>query len=329
MFAAFFYLILGLALVIKGADLLVNGATTIARGLRISDFVIGLTVVSFGTSLPELMISLVAGENDKPGFIVGNIIGSNIANILLVLGAAALIRHLPATNNTVWKEIPFTLVASIIAVFLLNNFFIDSDTPLALSRMDGGILLFFFLFFMAYAAHIIRQQRKEDQDWVELPEQHSKLRSGIEIVAGIVFLKFGGDFAVMQGAAPIATQWGMSDAMIGLTVIAIGTSLPELATSIVAAYKNNVDIAVGNVVGSNIFNIFIVWGITSVVKPVPFDPAQNIDLGIMVCVTILLFVFLFVGHPKRTITRKEGVVFLLLYGTYIAYVIMRELTLTN
>ena len=320
---AFFYLIVGLALLIKGADLLVNGASTIARGLRISEFVIGLTVVSFGTSLPELMISLISGENGKPGFIVGNVIGSNIANILLVLGAAAIIRQLPATNNTVWKEIPFTLVASIVAVLLLNNVFIGSESFIGLDRRDGGILLFFFLLFMAYAAHIIRQQSKADQDWVELPEKHSKLRSGTEIIVGMAGLYFGGNLAVMQGAVPIAAAWGMSDAMIGLTVIAIGTSLPELATSVIAAYKNNVDIAVGNVVGSNIFNIFIVWGITSVVNPIPFDSILNIDLGIMLCTTILLFFFMFVGHPKRTINRYEGMLFLTLYGLYMVYVVIR------
>ena len=319
----FIYLIAGLILVIKGADLLVNGASTIARGMRISEFVIGLTIVSFGTSLPELMIALTSSESNLPDLIIGNVVGSNIANVLLVLGTAAIIRQLPATNDTVWKEIPFTLLASIAVVCLLNNFFIGDSDSLALSRLDGGILLCFFLVFMAYAAHIIKKQSQEEQAWIESPEKHSKLRSGLEIVAGIVALKYGGDLAVLDGAVPIAKTLGMSDALIGLTVIAIGTSLPELATSAVAAYKNNVDIAVGNVVGTNIFNIFIVLGITSVVKPIPFDETYNIDLGIMVCTTIPLFIFLFVGHPKRTIQRFEGVIFLALYGAYMVYVIQR------
>lgn len=323
MLLSFFFLALGLTLVIKGADFLVDGASTIARGLKISEFVIGLTIVSFGTSLPELIIALISGENGKPDMIVGNVVGSNVANILLVLGAAAVIRQLPATNNTVWKEIPFTLLASIVAILLLNNIFIGGGTPLALDRRDGFVLLFFFLIFMGYAAHIIRQESKSDKEWVEAPEEHSKIRSICEIIGGILGLYFGGNMAVMKGAVPIAEVLGMSDAMIGLTIIAIGTSLPELATSCVAAYKNNVDIAVGNVVGSNIFNIFIVLGITSVVKPIPFDAVLNIDLGIMLCVTLLLFIFLFIGHPKRTIQRYEGMVFLTLYGAYLVYIIKR------
>lgn len=323
MVIAFIYLIVGLALVIKGADFLVNGASTIARGLRISEFVIGLTIVSFGTSLPELVIALFAGANGKPDMIVGNVIGSNIANVLLVLGTAAIIRALPATNNTVMREIPFTLLASIVAVLLLNNIFIGAGTPLVLDRLDGGILLFFFLLFMGYAAHIIRKESQLEKDWVELPEQHSKLRSAREILLGIVGLCIGGEFAINWGAVPIATAWGMSDAMVSLTVIAIGTSLPELATSAVAAYKKNVDIAVGNVVGSNIFNIFIVLGISSVVNPIPYNDAFNTDLCIMVLSTLLLFVFMFIGHPKRTIQRFEGVLFLLAYGAYMAYTVTR------
>ena len=323
MLLSFIYLALGLTLVIKGADFLVDGASTIARGLRISEFVIGLTIVSFGTSLPELIIALISGDNGKPDMIVGNVVGSNVANILLVLGVAASIRQLPATNDTVWKEIPFTLVASFVVVLLLNNIFIGSDGPLALDRRDGCILLFFFLVFMGYAAHIIRQDNKITPEEGLTPEKQSKFRSIVGIVAGILGLYFGGNIAVMKGAVPVAEALGMSDAMIGLTIIAIGTSLPELATSAVAAYKNNVDIAVGNVVGSNIFNIFIVLGITSLVKPIPYDAALNIDLAIMVCVTVLLFVFLFIGHPKRTIQRHEGFAFVSLYGAYMVSIIVR------
>lgn len=323
MVLTYIYFVVGLVMVIKGADLLVNGASTIARGLKISEFVIGLTVVSFGTSLPELIIALIAGQEGSPDLIVGNIIGSNIANVLLVLGVAAVIRSLPATNSTVWREIPFTVIASIIAIALLNNLLLDRGGEPQLSRVDGGILLGFFSLFMFYAAQIIRKQSKRDVDWVEPPEKHSRMRSIVEIIAGIVGLFIGGHLAVVLGAVPIAESWGMSEALIGLTVIAIGTSLPELATSAVAAYKNNVDIAVGNVVGSNIFNIFIVLGISSVVRPVPFNTDMNIDLAIMLSTTVLLFIFMFVGHPKRTIQRFEGGVFLGLYAAYMAFVIYR------
>lgn len=323
MVLTYIYLIVGLIMVIKGADFLVNGASTIARSLRISEFVIGLTVVSFGTSLPELIIALISGESGSPDLIVGNVIGSNIANVLLVLGVAATIRSLPATNSTVWREIPFTVVASIIMIILLNNLLVGRDAVPQLSRIDGGILLGFFCLFMCYAAKIVLNQKNEDTEWVESPEKHSTFRSVAEIVAGIVGLYFGGLMAVDYGAKPIAESWGMSEALIALTVIAIGTSLPELATSAVAAYKNNVDIAVGNVVGSNIFNIFIVLGISSAVRPVPFNTEFNTDLAIMLASTVILFIFMFVGHPKRTIHRSEGMIFLTLYAAYMVFVIKR------
>jgi cation:H+ antiporter len=310
-------------MVIKGAELLVNGASTIARGLNISGFVIGLTVVSFGTSLPELIIALISGQEGSPDLIVGNVAGSNIANVLLVLGTAAAIRRLPATNSTVSREIPFTVIASIIAIILFNNLIVGRGGQPELTRIDGGILLGFFSLFMLYAAQIIRRQTKEETNWVDLPKEHSKARSMIEIVAGIVALYAGGQLAITYGAKPIAESLGMSEKLIALTVVAIGTSLPELATSAVAAYKNNVDIAVGNVVGSNIFNIFIVLGISSVVRPVPFNTDMNIDLGIMLASTVLLFIFMFIGHPKRTIQRREGVLFLGMYVGYIVFVIQR------
>lgn len=314
----YIYLVVGLVLVIKGADFLVNGASTIARRLSVSEFVIGLTVVSFGTSLPELIIALVSGSEGKTDLIIGNIVGSNIANVLLVLGIAAMIRRLPAANSTVTREIPFTVIASIVLVFLLNNGFMDTDQPLALSRWDSGILLVFFVVFIGYTASIVRNQKSGEKEWVGEVVHHSPLRSGLEIVAGILALYFGGDMAVMKGAVPIAESWDMSEAFIGLTVVAIGTSLPELATSAVAAYKKNVDIAVGNVVGSNIFNILFVLGVNSAVRPIAFDTKFNLDLGIMVATTAALLIFMYVGHPKRTIQRREGA---LLFACYIAYMV--------
>ena len=322
-FLSYIYLIVGLILVIKGADFLVDGASAIARNFRISEFIIGLTVVSFGTSLPELIIALNAGYNGNPDIVTSNVIGSNIANVLLVLGAAAVIRTLPATNKTVWREIPFTVIASVIMILLLKNLVLDRGGIPQLSRVDGGILLGFFCLFMLYAAQIIRQQTQEETDGGDSPEKNSILRSGLGIAGGLIFLFIGGELAVRLGAVPIAKSLGMSEALIGLTVIAIGTSLPELVTSCVAAYKNNVDIAVGNVVGSNIFNIFIVLGISSVVRPIPYNSVLNVDLGIMLSCTLLLFVLMFVGHPKRSIQRHEGVVFLILYAVYMVFIVRR------
>jgi cation:H+ antiporter len=319
----YIYLIVGLILVIKGADTLVNGASTIARGLNISEFIIGLTVVSFGTSLPELVIALISGAQGSPDLIIGNIAGSNIANILLVLGVAATIRSLPATNNTVKREIPFTVIASLLMIILLNNLILNRGVIPQLTRIEGGILLGFFLLFMLYAAQIIRQQTQEENQWLQGLEEHTITRSTIEIIAGIFALVIGGKLAVDYGAVPIAKSWGMTEAMIGLTIIAIGTSLPELATSAVAAYKKNVDIAVGNVVGSNIFNILIVLGITSTVKPIPYNTDFNIDLAIMLLSTIILLIFMFIGHPKKTIQRKEGILLVTLYIAYTIFTIKR------
>lgn len=314
------FLVAGLVLLIKGADWLVRGASSVARRFRVSDFVIGLTVVSFGTSLPELLIGLVAGAEGKPDLIVGNVLGSNIANVLLVLGVAALVSPLTAERTTVWREIPFTLLASITLVALLNDAFFEGAESSALTRIDGIVLFAFFCVFVYYTAQVVRTAA--DREWVGAYEGHSMPRSAFEIGGGLIALIAGGQLSV-TGATGIATSWGMSQTFIGLTVIAIGTSLPELATSAVAAYRKNADIAVGNVVGSNIFNIFIVLGITSMVKPIPFNVVNNVDLGLMLVTTVLLFVFMFLGHPERTIQRREGAVFVTIYLAYMGFLVYR------
>lgn len=310
-------LLVGLAILLKGADLLVRGASSIARTFRISEFVVGLTVVSFGTSLPELVIGLFATYENSPDIIIGNVIGSNIANILLVLGFAAIVRPLPATHGTVWREIPFTLIASIVLLCILNDGFFRSGAASQLGRIDGIVLLGFFGVFIYYVAHVIRKEK--DHDWVETPAQHGVKRSIIELTIGMVGLVLGGKLAV-EGAVAIGQDLGLSEALLGLTVIAIGTSLPELATSVVAAYRKNVDIAVGNVVGSNIFNTFIVLGITSLLKPIPFKVDLNMDLVVMMCATVTLFVAMFLGRPKHIVGRLEGGAFVMLYIGYMVYV---------
>lgn len=320
MFLSIAALAAGLILVIKGADFLVQGASSVARRFEISDFVIGLTVVSFGTSLPELVIALAAGNADSPGLILGNVIGSNIANILLVLGVSAVIFPLVATNNTVWKEIPFTLVASLILMVLLNDYFLDAGHDSMLSRSDGLVLLSFFAVFIYYVAQIIKSDKQ--REWVGEPAKHGLGRASAEFAGGLIGLIIGARLTV-HGAVDLAERANVSDALIGLTVIAIGTSLPELATSAVAAFRKNADIAVGNVVGSNIFNIFIVLGVSSVVHSVPFSPIYNVDLALMVGVTIMLFVFMFIGHPRRTIQRGEGAAFVVIYVGYVAYLAWR------
>jgi cation:H+ antiporter len=313
-------LVVGLFLLIKGADWLVSGSSSIARSLHISEFVIGLTVVSFGTSLPELMFGLAAGAEDAPELIIGNVVGSNIANIFLVLGVAATIFPLPTSLNTVRWEIPFTLLASFVLIALLNDPSFNSGPEAVLSRGDGVVLLGFFCIFVVYVYRMIRSDKSKEQLWDH--ESHSPVRSVVEIVAGAAGLAIGGRMAVAS-AQDVALAWGMSEAFVGFTLVALGTSLPELVTSAVAARRKNADIAVGNVVGSNIFNLFIVLGITSVYRPIAFEPEYNIDLLVMVLAVVLLFVFMFIGKPRRTIQRAQGGVFVALYVGYIVYVTMR------
>ena len=310
----------GLALLIKGAGYLVAGSSSVARRLHVSEFIIGLTVVSFGTSLPELVIALFAGAANSPDLIIGNVVGSNIANILLVLGVASIIHPLSATNSTVWREIPFTLLASAVLFAMLNDGFIGRAGASALGRADALGLLAFFVVFLYYVAQTIKGEK--DRERVGHHEGHGTGRSIVEIVGGIAGLTIGGRIAV-TGAVNIAQSWGMSEAFIGLSIIAIGTSLPELATSCVAAYRRNVDIAVGNVVGSNIFNLFIVLGISGVVRPIPFNPVYTLDLIVMISATVVFFVFMFIGHPGKTIQRREGGVLVLLYAAYMTFLIYR------
>lgn len=313
-------LIAGLALVIKGADWLVRGASSVAKALQVSDLVIGLTVVSFGTSLPELVIGLVAGGSGNGDMFIGNIIGSNIANILLVLGVAAMICPLPAKRGTVWHEIPFTLGAALIFFVLVNDRLFDGDATSRLGHIDGFVLLGFFCAFMYYVVQLVKAGK--DEDWLGEPASDPLWRSILEIVGGIAGLVIGGRLAVSSAEA-IALTWGLSQAFIGLTVVAIGTSLPEVATSVTAAFRKNVDIAVGNVVGSNIFNIFIVAGITSVFHSVEYNETNNVDMGVMLAATLLLFVFMFTGREANTVQRREGVVLVTLYAAYMVFLVQR------
>ena len=313
-------LIVGLTLLLKGADWLVRGASSVARSLRVSDMVVGLTVVSFGTSLPELVIGLVAGSQGNSDLFIGNVIGSNIANILLILGVAAVICPLVAKRGTVWQEMPFTLGAVVLFFVLLNDQFFRGDATPQLSRFDGLVLLGFFGFFIFYIMKMIKGDK--EKEWLEDLPTDSRLRSGIEIVVGIVGLVIGGKLAV-DSAQSIALAMGFSQAFIGLTVIAIGTSLPELATSGVAAYRKNVDIAVGNVVGSNIFNIFIVAGLSSVAQPMAYNPVNNSDIFVMALATVILFVSMFIGKLRYSINRIEGALMVGLYFAYMVYLVNR------
>lgn len=318
---------ISLFVLLKGANWLVSGASSVAALLKISPIVIGLTVVAFGTSSPELIVSIASAVSGNTGIALGNIIGSNIANILLILGASAILCPLVVRKNTVWKEIPMSFLGVIILAILALQNIIDGgqifnlnlqSTEIVgfLTASNGIILLAFFIIFLYYTFGI----SKASADEPKIKPQKLSISIGL-LIAGIAGLTFGSKLLIDNGII-IARFLGVSDTFIGLTLVAVGTSLPELVTSLVAASRKQVDIAVGNVVGSNIFNIFFVLGITTLVKPLPLE-AQNIsDLLVLFASTVLLFGSLFVMR-RHTIGRVEGVFMLTAYGAYLAFLVAR------
>ena len=311
-------LVIGFVLLIKGADFLVDGATSIARRLKVSDLVIGLTVVAFGTSTPELFVNIIASIKGNSGIAIGNIVGSSIANVLLILGISSIIFPLSVTKGTVWKEIPLSLLAAVLLGVLANDQLIDKKGFSALTRIDGLVLISFFIIFLYYSFSIAK--RVEGMDEHVPTGEHGLVKSSLLIIAGLAGLAVGGKW-ITEGAVHIASMSGVSQSFIGLTLVALGTSLPELATSAMAAYKRNAEIAVGNVVGSNIFNIFWVLGLSSLIKPIPFQSRNNIDVGVVILSSVLLFVTMFTGK-KRLLDRWEGIIFVSLYVSYIIFLII-------
>ncbi len=316
----YFLFFIGFILLIKGADILVEGSSSIAKKFNISDLVVGLTIVSFGTSMPELTVNLIASVQGSSGIAIGNIFGSNIANILLIIGVAASIRALPIQRNTALSEIPFSLAATMLVGFLANAALLGDPTDQALlSRYDGILLLFFFALFMLYVFRISRESNLEDNltSGNSMPTNKAILL----IVLGAIGLFLGGKW-VVDGATHIAALMGLSESLIALTIVAIGTSLPELVTSAIAAYRKNTDIAIGNAVGSNIFNLLWVLGISAVIKPLPFGTDSNTDLLVIIGSSSLLLLVLGIGR-KNMVGKRSGILFLLLYATYIIYLVMR------
>jgi cation:H+ antiporter len=310
---------LGFIFLIKGADWLVSGASSLAFRFGVSALVVGLTIVAFGTSAPELIVSLLATMNGSTDLAIANVTGSNIANILLILGISAFIYPLTVQKSTVWKEIPFALLSMIVLLFIANDQIIDGASASMISHIDGLILLSFFAIFLYYIFGTAFQDAKTNEKVID--PDFKAWRVTLQIVAGIGGLVVGGKW-IVDGAVFFASSFGVSESLIGLTIVAIGTSLPELATSAVAAYKKNVDIAVGNIIGSNIFNVFWILGMSAAFTPLPFNPNANIDLLVATGATILLFFALFVGQ-KHTIKKWQGVAFVLLYVVYLGYLVIR------
>jgi len=310
----------GFVLLVYGARFLVDGAASIAQKYGISNIVIGLTIVALGTSSPELVVNLIASFKGADDVAMGNILGSNNSNILLILGISAIIYPLAVNSNTKWKEIPFAIAAALIIAILANDDWFSSEITVSqISRFNGIILILFFLVFMYYAFSIARV----DDQHGEVPVKKFPFwKSLIMIPLGIAGLALGGKW-IVDGAIKIAATMGMSEALISLTIVAVGTSLPELATCVVAAYKKNPGIVIGNIIGSNIFNIFFVVGISAVVQPLTFNKAMNFDVVVGIISTILLFVFLFFPR-KKILERWQGWVLFLLYIVYITMLVLRE-----
>lgn len=310
--------LVGFVVLIKGADYLVTGASSLAFKLGIAPLVIGLTIVAFGTSAPELVVNLLASLGGNTDIAIGNIIGSNIANILLILGVTALIYPVYVHKSTVWKEIPFALLSVVVVALMANDVFIDGTSQSALTRIDGLILISFFIIFLYYIVGIAKETSVEES---AKPADLTSIRSWLYIIGGLVGLVIGGKW-IVDGAVVFAQNLGVSQALIGLTIVGVGTSLPELATSVVAALKKNTDIAVGNIIGSCIFNVFWILGLSATISPLPFAPILTVDIFVNLAATILLFLALLVGK-KHTIKKWQGLIFVLCYCVYLGFVIMR------
>jgi cation:H+ antiporter len=325
----FLLFIFGFILLIKGADWLVDGSSSLARRLGIPDLVIGLTIVAFGTSAPELAVNIFSAIKGTSQIALGNVIGSNIANILLILGSAALMRPLKVQRSTTWKEIPLSFLAVIITGLMINDTLIDRTPSSILSRIDGFILLAFFIIFMYYTFGVAKEKKKEV---VEKEKEEIKFVSlptaSLITILGLASLIIGGRW-VVNNAIWLAKMIGVSETLIGLTIVAVGTSLPELATSVIAAYKKSFDIALGNIVGSNIFNIFLILGVSSIIRPLIPPPAINVDIAIAGGASLILMLAIILsGHPtffgkRYEIPRAQGLLFLLFYFSYLAYLVYR------
>jgi len=321
MLLASIFLLVGFILLIKGADFLVDGAASMAKGMGISSLVIGLTVVAFGTSAPEFVVNLISSFNGKTDLAVGNILGSNIANTLLILGVAALIYPIDVKESTIWKELPFSLLAVVVLFVVANDIMLDGAISSQLTRSEGLSMLLFFVIFTVYIYEMAKQG-KVDNGLDGPIEERPPWINGSLIVIGLIGLTIGGKW-IVDGAVFFAEHFGMSEAFIGLTVVAIGTSLPELATASMAAYRKHPDMVVGGVIGSNIFNILWVLALSSSIRPLPFSEDLNQDITVVVLVTFLLFLAMLRGGAPNKIVRWEGASFIFLYVVYVGYLFVR------
>ena len=308
-------LIIGLALVVGGANFLTDGAASIAKRFRLSDLVIGLTVLAFGTSAPELTVSLMAALKGSADIAIGNVIGSNIFNILAIVGITALIMPLTMSNSTIRIEIPLTILSSAVLFFMANDRLFDMAGENVITRTEGFVLLAFFLIFLFYTFNMSKGEESPGQ-----VRQFALPLSIIMVIGGLVALVFGGDLFV-DNAAMLAGRMGVSESVVAITIVAGGTSLPELVTTLVAAIKKRPGMAIGNIVGSNLFNILLILGVSSSISPIRIQGITVVDYGIFILSAILLDVF-GLSFGDKTIKRFEGSILLSLFIRYTVYLVM-------
>lgn len=309
--------VIGFVCLIFGANWLVDGSSALAKKYKVSDLAIGLTIVAFGTSAPELVVNIIGSMNGYSDIVVGNVVGSNIFNLFIILGISALIMPISVQSSTAWKEIPISLVVAVLLLFFINDF--NFSEPSYLSRWDSLVMLVLFVLFLYY---VFRQMKNDSNIEADFVHRSTPKIWGL-IIIGLLGLIIGGQFVVMN-SVKIASSLGVSEKIIGLTIVAAGTSLPELVTSIIAATKKNSDIAIGNVIGSNIFNILFILSISGLIMPIEYNPKFNLDFYILIGGTIFLLVAMLTGRRKR-VDRWEAYILLGFYVLYTTYLIMKEI----
>ena len=307
-------IIIGFVLLIVGADLLVDGASGIAKKFHIPEIIIGLTIVSIGTSMPELFVSITSALEGHSDMAIGNVIGSNLSNLLLILGLSTMIKPVVFQKETRLYEIPMCLASTLILMIFCN-------TNAKISRGESAVLLILFCMFILYTIFMAQKESQKNIVEIDVKEEkkNSTFKDIIFIILGIVGLKIGGDLAV-DNAVVVANYFNLSEKLISLTILAIGTSLPELVTSVTAAVKGNSDIAIGNIIGSNIFNILLIIGVSSMIHPITYNMSYNFDISILVISTIILAIFPFIP-PKDKMSRANGVIYFLMYLMYLGFLI--------
>ena len=315
---ALILLVVGFVFLIKGADFFVEGASAMAKKLHVPALVIGMTIVAMGTSLPELSVSVTASLAGSNQLAIGNVVGSNIFNLMVVLGSCALFSALEVSDDTIKKDLPFSIICTValMVMGLIGN---------SVGHIDGAILLVLFIIFLASMLRAAKKSRttaaaiaeeEAENEIVDIPTWLCI----IYIIGGAVAIKYGGDW-VVDSCTTLALKFGMSETLVGLTIVALGTSLPELVTSIVAAKKNELDMAIGNVVGSNIFNILLILGVAGAISPMTFLTVNAIDTLILVVFSVIVGLMCL---KKKNLNKTNGIVMLLLYAVYLGYIILRD-----